>query len=108
MTQAEKIAYMATICEEDDVDVLSAFLAMAEEIAKEKVFPFGCSDDAFAEKILHRYDRVICEIAVFLVYRRGAEGEKGHLESTVERNFENGGIPDTYMKKLIPYCGVVS
>lgn len=108
MTEAEKITYIKNLCEEDDEDVLSAFLAMAEEIAKERVFPFGCSDETFSSKVLKRYDKIICEIAVFLVNKRGAEGEKGHSESTAERTFENGGVPDTYLKKLIPYCGVVS
>lgn len=108
MTEAEKITYMMNLCEEDDTAVLSAFLSMATEIAKEKVFPFGCPDEAFAAKIMSRYERIICEIAVFLVNKRGAEGETSHNESTAERTFENGGVPDAYMKKLIPYCGVVS
>ena len=110
MTQAEKIEYMSGCFDpedEVDVNVLSTYLAMAEEIAREKVFPFGCADEGFAQRILHRYDRIICEIGVFLVNKRGAEGEKGHTESTAERIFENGGVPDSIMKKLIPYCGVL-
>ena len=108
MTESEKITYMKSLCEEDDTTVLSAFLAMAEEIARERVFPFGCSNESLSSKVMKRYDKIICEIAVFLVNKRGAEGEKGHMESTAERTFENGGVPDTYLKKLIPYCGVVS
>lgn len=108
MTETEKITYMKNLCEEEDTAVLSAFLDMASEIAKEKVFPFGCPNEALAAKVMPRYEKIICEIAVFLVNKRGAEGEKGHMESTAERTFENGGVPDTYLKKLIPYCGVVS
>ena len=107
MTEAQKITYIGTLCEESNTDVLSAYLSMAETIAKEKVFPFGCTDEGFVEKTLHRYDPIICEIAVYLVNKRGAEGEKAHTESTAERTYENGGVPDSIMKKLIPYCGVL-
>ena len=110
MTVSEKITYMDSLFAEEDkvsTEVLSSFLAMAEEIAIEKVFPFGCTDAKKAESILHRYDRTICRIAVFLINKRGAEGEKAHMESTAERTYENGDIPDSLMKKLIPYCGVL-
>lgn len=108
MTKEDKIEYLTSISsDEKDEDVLSSYLEMAEEIAFAKVFPFGCENETTTEKVMHKYDRIICEIALYLVNKRGAEGEKAHMESTAERTYENGGVPDSIMKKLIPYCGVL-
>ena len=108
MTTAEKLEYLTSISsDEKDQSVLSNYLSMAEDIAHARVFPFGVNDEEKAGKIMQRYDRIICEIAVYLVNKRGAEGEKAHNEATAERQYENGGVPDSIMKKLIPFCGVI-
>lgn len=107
MTTEEKIAYIQTISEEEDADVVSAFLSMAEEIAKNRVFPFGYTNETKAEAILDKYQTVICEIAVYLLNKRGAEGQTSHNENSADRTYENGGVPDSIIKKLIPFCGVI-
>ena len=106
MTAEEKLAYLKKMSvHEKDENVLASFLALAEEKATTKVFPFGEPKNAAA--VMHRYDKVICEIAVYLVNKRGAEGEKSHTESTAERVYENGGVPDSIMNKLTPFCGAI-
>lgn len=108
MTEAEKIEYIKVISEEKETSVISAFLTLATQIAFNKVFPFGAPNNDMARKVMSRYDNVICEITVYLINKRGAEGESAHSESTAERTYENGGVPDSIMKKLIPFCGVIS
>ena len=77
MTTAEKLEYLTSISsDEKDQSVLSDYLSMAEDIAYARVFPFGVNDEEKAGKIMHRYDRIICEIAVYLVNKRGAEARK--------------------------------
>lgn len=111
MTTEEKIAYIGVISEETDENVISAFLNMAEEIARNKVFPWGVKDDEtseeHAQKVLDRYSNVICEIAVYLLNKRGAEGETVHNENSGDRTYESAGVPISILRKLTPFCGVV-
>lgn len=107
MTTEEKIAYIKVVSDEEDTDVISAFLSMAEEIAFNKVFPFGNPSDATKQAVMDRYSNVICEIAVYLLNKRGAEGELAHNENSADRTYETGGVPNSIMRKLTPYCGVV-
>lgn len=107
MTREEKIAYIGTISEEEDTEVISAFLSMAEEIAFNRVFPFGDPDDETKQSVMGRYSNVICEIAVYLLHKRGAEGETIHNENSADRSYESAGVPNSIIKKLTPYCGVV-
>lgn len=108
MTDAEKLEYLTALSkDEKDQEVLTNYLHLAETVAFARVFPFGCEDEEKSAKVMQKYDRIICEIAVYLVNKRGAEGEKAHNESTAERQYENGGVPDSILKRLIPYCGVL-
>lgn len=108
MTSSEKIAYVKVVSDETDENVINAFLSMAEEIAFNKVYPFGDPTDTSKAKAMHRYDNVICEIAVYLLNKRGAEGETSHNENSVDRTYENAGVPNSIMSKLTPFCGAVS
>ena len=108
MTTEEKITYIGVISDEEDTGVISAFLSMAEEIAFNRVFPFGDPDDEVKQAVMDRYSNVICEIAVYLLNKRGAEGETVHNENSADRTYETGGVPNSILKKLTPYCGVVS
>lgn len=108
MTTDEKIAYIGVISDEDNADVISAFLSMAEEIAFNRVFPFGDPSDATRQAVMDRYSSVICEIAVYLLNKRGAEGEIIHNENSADRSYETGGVPNSILKKLTPYCGVLA
>ena len=104
MTDVDKIAYTATRCEEPDTAILTNCLSLATEIASNKVFPFG-ADDKTKERVLSRYQFVICEIAAYLADKNGAYGETTHNENSVERTYETGGVPNSIMKKLVPFCG---
>lgn len=108
MTREEKIAYLKIVCpapdgESYDDETLGAYLTMAQEIAERKVYPFADPD----EDVMHKYDSVICEIATYLANKRGAEGEEVHNENGTDRTYESAGVPDSILKKLIPFCGVV-
>lgn len=105
MTTTEKVNYIKVISEETNEAVISAFLAMAEEIAYNKVFPFHVSEET-KTAYMDRYSSVICEIAAYLINKRGAEGEVSHNENSVDRTYENAGVPESIMRKLTPFCGV--
>lgn len=52
----------------------------------------------------HEYRQ--CEIAAFLLNKRGAEGQTVHNENGVNRQYEGGNIPASMLADIVPFCGV--
>jgi len=53
-----------------------------------------------------KYEYKQCEIAAFLLNKRGAEGQTGHNENGVSRAYEGGTIPPSMLAEITPYVGV--
>lgn len=103
MTDEEKRNMISVMSDETDQTVLSAYLNLAKQIIFEKAFPFG----NFPEEMPAQYDGLHVEIAVYLLNKRGAEGESVHLENGVSRHWEDGSVPPSLLRRIIPYAGVV-
>ena len=103
MTDAEKLAMISAMSDETDPTVLSAYLLLAKQIILEKAFPFG----NFPEELPAQYDAVHVEAAAYLLAKRGAEGEIVHLENGVSRHWEGGSVPDSILRRIVPFAGVV-
>jgi len=52
-----------------------------------------------------KYHYLQCEIAVFLLNKRGAEGQSRHSENGIDRTYDGGDIP--MLKNVVPYAGVI-
>ena len=91
----------------DDVDwsddTLKAYISLAEQKILNKAFPYGDSSESIPDK----YDFLQCEIAVYLLNKRGAEGQTAHSENGISRSYENADIPDSMLNEVVPYCGVI-
>ena len=103
MTDEEKRNMISVMSDETDQTVLSAYLNLAKQIIFEKAFPYG----NFPEEMPAQYDGLHVEIAVYLLNKRGAEGESVHLENGVSRHWEDGSVPPSLLRRIIPYAGVV-
>lgn len=103
MTDEEKRNMISVMSDETDQTVLSAYLNLAKQIIFEKAFPFG----NFPEEMPAQYDGLHVEIAVYLLNKRGAEGESVHLENGVSRHWEDGSVPPSLLRRIIPFAGVV-
>lgn len=103
MTDEEKRNMISVMSDETDQTVLSAYLNLAKQIIFEKAFPYG----NFPEEMPAQYDGVHVEIAVYLINKRGAEGESVHLENGVSRHWEDGSVPPSLLRRIIPFAGVV-
>lgn len=103
MTDDEKRNMISVMSDETDQTVLSAYLNLAKQIIFEKAFPFG----NFPEEMPAQYDGLHVEIAVYLLNKRGAEGESVHLENGVSRHWEDGSVPPSLLRRIIPFAGVV-
>lgn len=103
MTDAERIEMISAMTDETDPTVLSAYLRLAKQIILEKAFPFGGFPDEFPAQ----YDGVLVEATVYLLAKRGAEGETVHLENGVSRHWEDGSVPPSILRRIVPFAGVM-
>ena len=109
MTEVEKLALCrAMVGQPADSegwsdDVLVSYLAIAGRKILNRAYPY---DDAITE-IPRRYGYLQCEIATYLLNKRGAEGETSHSENGISRGYENADVPDSMLSEVIPHCGLV-
>lgn len=83
-------------------DVLISYLAIAGRKIINRAYPY---DDTVTD-VPHRYDYLQCEIAAYLLNKRGAEGETAHSENGINRTYENADVPDSMLSDVIPHCGL--
>lgn len=106
MTNTEMIALVKSMSGESSDTVVSAYLAMAGDAIINRAYPFATEDERTSLTVPARYQNLQCEIAVYLLNKRGAEGQTVHNENGIYRTYENGGIPESLMKQVVPFCRV--
>lgn len=105
MTVEERVTIASAMSGESNTDVVSAYLSMARAAILNKMYPFhDYADDA---DVPVRYQEDQVQITVFLLNKRGAEGETAHNENGINRSYENGEIPASMLKRVTPFCKVV-
>lgn len=104
MTTSDKITMVQSMCGEEDVEVISAYLYIAGQKILRRAFPYGRNMSEVPEE----YEHLQLEAAVYLLNKRGAEGESAHTENGVSRSYENGDLPDSMLREIIPMGGLVS
>jgi len=89
------------ISDASDNVLLSFLLTLSGQKILDKLYPF----DSSITIVPTRYKLKQVEIAQFLFNKRGAEGETSHNENGVSRSYENGDIPDSLMRVIVPFVG---
>ena len=84
-------------------DVLNAYLAIAGRKIINRAYPY----DNTVTEVPARYEYLQCEIAAYLLNKRGAEGEISHSENGINRTYENADVPDSMLREITPMCGVI-
>lgn len=105
MTDAEKIVLVKAMTDETDEDVISAFLSLAGDAIYNYTDPFQTSEK---DDVLTKYGGVQAKAAAYYLNKRGADGQSSHSENGISRTYENGDLPDSLLREITPYCGVVS
>lgn len=109
MTDSEKIALVKSLAgpleipEDWTDDAISSFLQVAGSKIVNRAFPY----DHTKAEVPAQYEVLQCEIALYLLNKRGAEGETSHSENGISRGYENADVPESMMRLVTPYCGVV-
>ena len=102
MTDEEKLTMLKRMTEETDDEVLSTYLILAKGVVLARAYPYSEADAVPA-----KYDTVHVEIAAYMLNKRGAEGETAHSENGVSRSYEDGDIPPTLLRRILPMAGVI-
>ena len=109
MTEVEKLSLLRVMVGEpaDDEnwsdDVLISYLKIAGEKIINRAYPY---DDTVTE-VPRRYGVLQCDIAKYLLNKRGADGETAHSENGISRTYENADVPESMMSEVISHVGVL-
>ena len=109
MTDIEKLALCRVMVDQPATaqgwtdDVLNAYLTIAGRKIINRAYPY----DATVTEVPARYGYLQCEIAAYLLNKRGAEGEVSHSENGISRTYESASVPASMLRDVIPMCGVI-
>jgi len=103
MTEVEKLEMLRQMSGETDNNVLSTYLSVAGNKVCRKAYPF----DPTVTTVPDQYAITQVEIALYLLNKRGAEGETAHNENGVNRSYEDGDVPPSLMRTIIPFSAPV-
>lgn len=104
MTQVEKLKLLkAMVGESDNEEVLLAYLDIAGSKILNRAYPYGTDET----EVPTRYDFLHCEIAAYLLNKRGAEGQTGHNENGISRSYESADVPESMLGAVTPMVGVI-
>lgn len=108
MTEVEKLAMLRIMVGQPNEgdwsdDTLISYLNIAGRKIINRAYPY---DDAITE-VPRRYGYLQCEIAAYLLNKRGAEGQTGHSENGISRSYESADVPESMLSEVIPRVGVL-
>ena len=104
MAHEEKLKLLkAMVGESDTEEVLLAYLDIAGRKIINRAYPY----DPEVTEVPKRYDFLQCEIATYLLNKRGAEGQTGHGENGISRSYESADVPESLLGAVTPCVGVL-
>ena len=108
MTEVEKLSMLRVMIGQSNDgewsdDVLISYLAIAGQKIINRAYPY---DDTVTE-VPRRYGYLQCDIAAYLLNKRGAEGEVAHSENGISRSYESADIPESMLSEVVPHVGVL-
>ena len=84
-------------------ETLTVYLSLAVNAVMNRLYPYGWEGKHLPSK----YDYKACEIACYLYNKRGAEGQTGHSENGISRSYESASVPESVLKEITPFVGVI-
>ena len=108
MTEVEKLSMLRVMVGQPNEgdwsdDVLISYLAIAGQKIINRAYPY----DDTVTKVPRRYSYLQCDIANYLLNKRGAEGQTSHSENGISRSYENADVPDSMLSEVVPHVGVI-
>ena len=107
MTDAEKLTMLKALVGENDTaqdTALSVYLSLAQSKILSRAYPY----DKTKIVVPAQYEVLQCEIAAYLWNKRGAEGQTSHSENGISRSYEDGDVPPSLLREIMPCASVIS
>lgn len=107
MTRDQKIAMLGNLVEEEigNEAILGIYLDMAGNKILNRMYPYRENYDGL--EVPDRYLMVQMNIAVYLLNKRGAEGQIQHIENGIHRNYGAADVPDGMLADVVPFCQAI-
>lgn len=102
MTIEEIISKVSLIANEENTEIINAYLDIAKNKILLKAFPF---EDTSLMEMPEKYQSLWIDATVFLLLKRGAEGETSHNENGVNRSWASDDLPVYMLKEIVPRVG---
>ena len=108
MTEVEKLSMLRVMVGQPNDgdwadDVLISYLNIAGQKIINRAYPY---DDTVGD-VPRRYGYLQCDIAAYLLNKRGAEGQTAHSENGINRSYESADVPESMLGEVIPFCSVL-
>ena len=103
MDQLKRLKLQLDIQDSEQDELLQDCLDSAEAAILSRRYPY--SDEVIA--LEPRYQGLQVRIAIYLYNKRGAEGQLSHSENGINRTYESADIPESMLKSVTPYVGVL-
>ena len=105
MTDQEKLELLKAMIGDSTESniVLSTYLKIAGDKIVNKAYPYNND----ITEVPKQYEILQCEIATYLINKRGAEGQTSHSENGITRSYENADIPTSMLSCVTPHVGII-
>lgn len=90
----------------DDDDVLLAYLDAAKDAILTWKYPDADDMDTSNMELPKAWETKQIRIAVWMLNKRGAEGEVQHIENGIHRNYKYADVPTELLRDIPPMCGI--
>jgi len=107
MTMESKIDMLRRMMDGDETDqgILEVYLEIAGQKILNRMYPY--KTDYTGLEVPDRYTGIQLKIAVYLLNKRGAEGQIQHIENGIHRNYGSADIPDGMLMEVIPFAQAI-
>lgn len=108
-TQLERLKIHLGITDTSEDGLLDDILLSAKNAILARRYPYTeyPTDEAGETTLEKRYEDLQIRIAIYLYNKRGAEGQTVHNENGINRTFESADIPESILRVVTPYVGVL-
>ena len=108
MTEVEKLSLLRVMVGQPNEgdwsdEVLTSYLTIAGRKIINRAYPYN---DTVTE-VPRRYGYLQCDIAAYLLNKRGAEGQTAHSENGISRSYASADVPDAMLSEVTPHVGVL-
>lgn len=110
MTTEKKLAALRAMMdpdEEEDSGVLEVYLDIARQKILNRMYQFSTDEEYEGMDVPDKYTGIQLNISIYLLNKRGAEGEIQHIENGIHRNYGSSDIPDALLKDVTPFCKAI-